>query len=41
MQIRRFVRSLMVAGPMAVLGVLSVVSTVLACTGGPDWPRVR
>ncbi len=39
MRTRRFVRSLVVAGTAAMLGVLSLVTTVMACTGGADWPR--
>jgi hypothetical protein len=36
---KRFVRSLVVAGTVAGLSILSVVSTVLAVTGGGDFPR--
>lgn len=38
MRIRRIVRSLMVAGTAAMLGVLSIATTAMACTGGADWP---
>jgi hypothetical protein len=41
MRTRRFVRSLMVAGTAAALSILSLVSTVMAVTGGADWPRLR
>jgi len=39
MRTKRIVRSLMVAGTAATLGMLSLVSTVMACTGGGDFPR--
>lgn len=39
MRSNRFIRSLMIAGTMAALSILSVVSTVLAATGGGDFPR--
>ncbi len=39
MRIRRIARSLMVAGTAAMLGMLSIATTVMACTGGADWPR--
>ena len=41
MRTRRFVRTLMVAGPTAVLSILSLASAVMAATGGADWPRLR
>ena len=41
MRTRRFVRTIMVAGPAAVLRILSLASTVMAVTGGADWPRFR
>ena len=37
----RFVRTLVVAGSMAGLSILSIVSTVMAATGGGDFPRLR
>lgn len=39
MRLQRLVRTLMVAGTTAALGILSVVSTVMAATGGGDFPR--
>ena len=39
MRIRRIARSLVVAGTVAMLSILSIVSTVLAVTGGGDFPR--
>ncbi len=39
MRIRRIARSLMVAGTAAALSMLSLVSTVMAATGGADFPR--
>ena len=39
MRTKRIVRSLMVAGTAAMLGMLSLVTTVMACTGGGDFPR--
>jgi hypothetical protein len=39
MRTRRFVRSLVVAGTAAMLSLLSIATTVMACTGGADWPR--
>jgi len=39
MRIRRIARSLVVAGTAAMLGMLSIATTVMACTGGADWPR--
>ena len=41
MRTNRFVRTLMVAGPAAVLSILSIVSTVLAASGGGDFPRLK
>ena len=41
MRTNRFVRTLMVAGPAAVLSILSIVSTVMAASGGGDFPRFR
>jgi hypothetical protein len=37
----RLVRSLVVAGTAAALSVLSIVSTVMAATGGGDFPLRR
>ncbi|CAN5194129.1 hypothetical protein BH23CHL9_BH23CHL9_14480 [soil metagenome] len=39
MRTRRIFRSLMVAGTAAALSVLSIVSTVMAASGGADFPR--
>lgn len=39
MRTRRIIRSLMVAATAATLTILSVASTVLAVTGGGDFPR--
>jgi hypothetical protein len=41
MRIRRLARSLVVAGTVAMLSILSIVSTVMAVTGGGDFPRLR
>ncbi len=35
------IRSLMLAGVTAALSILTIVSTVMAVTGGGDFPRVR
>lgn len=39
MRTKRFFRSLMIAGTSAALTILSLVSTVLAASGGGDFPR--
>jgi hypothetical protein len=39
MRIKSLVRSLIVAGTVAALSALSFVSTVMASTGGGDFPR--
>lgn len=39
MRTKRIVRSLMIAGTSAALTILSLVSTVLAASGGGDFPR--
>lgn len=39
MRTKRFVRRLVLAGSAAALSILSVVSTVMAVTGGADFPR--
>ncbi len=39
MQIKRIARSLVVAGTAAALSILSVVASVMASTGGGDFPR--
>ena len=41
MRKNRVVRSLLVAGPAAALSILSIVSTVLAASGGGDFPRLK
>ena len=41
MRTTRILRTLMVAGTAAALSILSIVSTVMAATGGGDFPRVR
>jgi hypothetical protein len=41
MRTTRILRTLMVAGTAAALSVLSIVSTVMAATGGGDFPRLR
>lgn len=38
---RNRIRSLMVAATLAAFSVLSTVMTVLAATGGGDWPLKR
>jgi len=35
------IRMLMVAGSAAVLSILSIVSTVMAASGGGDFPRLK
>lgn len=39
MRTKRFVRTLVLAGSAAALSILSVVSAVMAVTGGADFPR--
>jgi hypothetical protein len=39
MRTNRFVRTLMVAGTAAALSILSIVSTVMAASGGGDFPK--
>ena len=39
MRIRRIARSLVVAGTVAMLSILSLATTVMAVTGGGDFPR--
>jgi hypothetical protein len=41
MRIRRIARSLVAAGTIAMLSLLSLATTVMACTGGGDFPRLR
>ena len=41
MRSKHFLRSLVVAGTAAALSILSIVSTVMAVTGGGDFPRIR
>ena len=41
MRTRRIVRSLVVAGTVAMLSLLSLATTVMAATGGGDFPRYR
>ncbi len=41
MRIQRIVRTLMIAGTAAALSILSIVSTVMAASGGGDFPRLR
>lgn len=41
MRTQRILRTLMVAGTAAALSILSIVSTVMASTGGGDFPRFR
>lgn len=41
MRSKRILRSLAVAGTAAALSILSVVSTVMAATGGGDFPLRR
>ena len=41
MRTSRIVRSLMVAGTVAALSILSIVSTVMAASGGGDFPLRR
>ena len=41
MRTKRIARSLVIAGTTAMLSILSIVSTVMAVTGGGDFPRLR
>jgi hypothetical protein len=41
MRTRRIVRSLVAAGTVAMLGLLSLATTVMAVTGGGDFPVRR
>ena len=41
MRTKRMIRSLVIAGSAAALSILSIVSTVMAATGGGDFPRFR
>jgi hypothetical protein len=41
MRTHRVLRTLMIAGTTAALSILSIVSTVMAATGGGDFPRFR
>ena len=41
MRTKRIARSLVIAGSAAALRILSLVSTVMAVTGGGDSPRLR
>ena len=41
MRIHRIARTLMIAGTAAALSILSIVSTVMAASGGGDFPRLR
>jgi hypothetical protein len=41
MRTTRLLRTLMVAGTAAALSILSIVSTVMAATGGGDFPRFK
>jgi hypothetical protein len=39
MRTKRIVRTLMLAGTAAALSMLSIVSAVMAASGGGDFPR--
>ena len=41
MRTRRILRSLVVAGSAAALSILTLASTVMAATGGGDFPLRR
>ena len=41
MRTKQIFRSLMVAGTAAALSILSIVSTVMAASGGGDFPLRR
>ena len=41
MRTKQIIRSLTVAGTAAALSILSIVSTVMAASGGGDFPRLR
>lgn len=41
MRTSRILRTLMVAGTSAALTLLSIATTVMAATGGGDFPRFR
>lgn len=41
MRTKQLFRTLLVAGTAAALSILSIVSTVMAASGGGDFPRLR
>jgi hypothetical protein len=41
MRTSRFLRTLVLAGTSAALTLLSIASTVMAATGGGDFPRLK
>ena len=41
MRLQRMIRTLAIAGTTAALSILSIVSTVMAASGGGDFPRLR
>ncbi|HSK92609.1 MAG TPA: hypothetical protein VLA76_00970 [Candidatus Angelobacter sp.] len=41
MRTKRILRSLMIAGSGAMLTILSIASTVIAASGGADFPRLK
>jgi hypothetical protein len=41
MRVRRFIRSLVVAATIATITAMSWATTILAATGGGDWPLRR
>ena len=41
MRTSRILRTLVVAGTSAALTLLSIASTVMAATGGGDFPRLK
>ena len=41
MRTSRFLRTILVAGTTAALTLLTIATTVMAATGGGDFPRLR
>jgi hypothetical protein len=41
MRVRRLIRSLVVAATIATITAMSWATTILAATGGGDWPLRR
>jgi hypothetical protein len=41
MRVRRFVRSLVLAASLAALTLAGWATTIIAASGGGDWPKLR